>query len=118
MRKFNLKIKEMRKFILIVAIALGISGCGVDKNLLTEEEAVNWSNKNDTIYYHKLPVAVFTHFEVELYRGRTDKEICLSALDIDTMNLEPEIIRYVHTKHPNDKVQFTPMYREYKNKNK
>jgi predicted transcriptional regulator len=108
----------MRKFILIGAIALGISGCGVDKNLLTEVEAKNWSNRNDTIFYHQLPVAVFTHFEVELYRGRTDKEICLSALDIDTMNLEPEIIRYVHTKHPEDKVQFTPMYREFKNNHK
>jgi len=32
------------------------------------------------------------------------------------MNLEPDIIRYVHTKHPFDKVQFTPLYREYKNK--
>jgi len=108
----------MRKFILIVAIALGISGCGVDKNLLTEAESKNWSNRNDTIFYHQLPVAVFTHFEVELYQGRTDKEICLSALDIDTMNLEPDIIRYVHTKHPEDKVQFTPMYREFKNKHR
>jgi len=108
----------MRKFILIGAIALGISGCGVDKNLLTEVEAKNWSNRNDTIFYHQLPVAVFDHFEIELYRGRTYKEMCLNALNIDTMNLEMEIMRYVHTKHSDDKVQFTPMYREYKNTHK
>jgi hypothetical protein len=66
--------------------------------------------------YRNTPVAVFTHYEVELYRGRTDHEICLSALDIDTNNLEPDIIRYVHTKHPDDKVQFTPLYHEWKYK--
>ena len=106
----------MRNVFWVTAIVLGIYGCGVDKNLLTKEESVNWSSKNDTIFYRGVGVAVFTHYEVELYRGRTDREICLSALDIDTMSLEPEIIRYIHTKHPYDKVQFTPVYREYKNK--
>lgn len=106
----------MRKIFWIAAIVIGIYSCGVDKNLLTKEEASNWNSQNDTIFYRGVGVAVFTHFEIELYRGRTDKEICLSALDIDTLNLEPDIIRYVHTKHPGDKVQFTPLYREYKNK--
>ena len=106
----------MRNVFWVAAIVLGIYSCGVDKNLLTKEEVVNWSSHNDTIFYRGVGVAVFTHYEVELYRGRTDREICLSALDIDTMSLEPEIIRYVHTKHPYDKVQFTPVYREYKNK--
>lgn len=108
----------MKKLVLLVAVVLGLSNCGMDKNLLTEAEAKNWSNRNDTIFYHQLPVAVFDHFEIELYRGRTDKEMCLNALDIDTLNLQPEIIRYVHTKHPDDKVQFTPLYREFRNKNK
>jgi hypothetical protein len=108
----------MRKIILMAAIICGLSSCGVDKNLLTDVEIKDWSSQNDTIFYRKLPVAVFTGYEIELYRGRTDKEICLDALDIDTANLAPEIIRYVHTKHPGDKVQFTPMYREFKNKNK
>lgn len=108
----------MKKLVLLVAVVLLLSNCGIDKNLLTEAEAKNWSNRNDTIFYHQLPVAVFDHFEIELYRGRTDKEMCLNALDIDTANLAPEIMRYVHTKHPLDKVQFTPLYREFKNKNK
>ena len=104
--------------LLVISIATFFTSCGIDKNLLTEAEAKNWSNRNDTIFYHQLPVAVFDHFEIELYRGRTDKEMCLNALDIDTMDLEMDLIRYVHTKHPDDKVQFTPMYREFKNKNK
>jgi hypothetical protein len=108
----------MKTLAILFAIVLVLGSCAVDKNLLTETEKINWSNRNDTIFYHNMPVAVFTHYEVELYRGRTDHEICLSALDIDTLNLEPDIIRYVHTKHPDDKVQFTPIYQEFKNKHK
>ena len=108
----------MRKFILMVAVICGLSNCGVDKNLLTEVEIKEWSNRNDTIFFRSHPVAYFTHFEIELYRGRTDREICLEALEIDTVSLENDIIRYVHTKHPDDKVQFMPVYRAYKNKNK
>lgn len=108
----------MKSLIILLSISIAtlFTSCVTDKNLLTESEKFDWSNRNDTIFYKNLPVAVFTHYEVELYRGRTDHEICLSALDIDTLNLETEIIRYVHTKHPNDKVQFTPLYREWKNK--
>lgn len=106
----------MKSIILVALAILALSSCATDKNLLTSAEKFDWSSRNDTIFYRNAPVAVFTHYEVELYRGRTDREICLSALDIDTVNLEPEIIRYVHTKHPYDKVQFTPLYREWKNK--
>jgi hypothetical protein len=103
------------KTIILMALLL-LTSCAADKNLLTTTERVDWSNRNDTIFYRRMPVAFFTHYEVELYRGRTDREICLKALDIDTVNIEPEIIRYVHTMHPNDKVQFMPLYREWKNK--
>jgi len=106
----------MRKFILMSAIVLGFYSCAVDKNLLTADELPNWSSHNDTIFYRGVGVATFTHFEIELYRGRTDLEICLSAIDLDTINIEYDIIRYVHTKHPNDKVQFKPVYEEYKHK--
>jgi len=106
----------MKSIILVIVTILALASCVTDKNLLTKSEQFEWSNRNDTIFYRNTPVAVFTHYEVELYRGRTDHEICLSALDIDTNNLEPDIIRYVHTKHPNDKVQFTPLYHEWKYK--
>ena len=106
----------MKSIILVIVTILALASCVTDKNLLTKSEQFEWSNRNDTIFYRNTPVAVFTHYEVELYRGRTDHEICLSALDIDTNNLEPDIIRYVHTKHPTDKVQFTPLYHEWKYK--
>ncbi len=102
------------KKIAILMISLVLGSCGVDKNLLTAKESNVMSSKNDTIFYSNTPVAVFTHYEIELYKGETSREICLSALDIDTLDMESLIIKYVHTKHPNDKVQFTPIYKEYK----
>ena len=104
----------MKKLVILVIALLG--SCSVDKNLLTDSEKKDWSSRNDTIFYCNIPVSFFTHYEIELYKGETTREICLSALYIDTLSLESEIIRYVHTKHPKDKVQFTPVYREYKNK--
>jgi len=106
----------MKTLAIIFSIALVLGSCAVDKNLLTPDELKIMTSKNDTIFYGNLPVAVFTHYEVELYKGETTREICLSALDIDTLETEPLIIKYVHTKHPEDKVQFTPVYKEYKNK--
>jgi hypothetical protein len=108
----------MKTIILAIVAILLLSSCATDRNLLTTTEQVNWSNRNDTIFHNNAPVAVFTHYEIELYRGRTDKEICISALDLDTSNLDYDIIRYIHTKHPYDKVQFTPVYHEYKYKKK
>ena len=106
----------MKTLAIIISIALVLGSCAVDKNLLSPTESKLMSSRNDTIFYGNLPVAVFTHYEVELYKGDEYREICLSALEIDTLETEPLIIKYVHTKHPYDKVQFTPIYREYKNK--
>lgn len=103
-------MKNLILFAIVIA-SLSFTRCGIDKNLLTTTERPDWSSRNDTIFYRMKPVAVFTHYEVELYKGETSKEICLSALDIDTMDLEPLIIKYVHTVHPDDKVQFKPIYK-------
>lgn len=104
----------MKKLLLLTScMILGIllTKCAVDKNLLTETERVDFSSKNDTIMFKNRPVAVFTHYEVELYKGEVTNELCLSALYIDTSNIEPLIIKYVHTVHPNVKVQFRPKYK-------
>lgn len=102
----------MKNLILIGALIATLFSCATDKNLLTSVERKDWSNRNDTILYKQTPVAVFTHYEIELYKGDEYREICLSALQIDTMDLELGIIRYVHTVHPDDKVQFRPRYRD------
>ena len=101
----------MKTIIALLSITLILSSCVTDKNLLTNVERLDWSNKNDTILYKQKPIAVFTHYEVELYKGETSREICLEALDIDTIDVEPLIIKYVHTVHPDDKIQFIPKYK-------
>jgi len=83
----------------------------MDKSLLSKPELTEWSNRHDTLFLKKNPVAVFTHYEVELYKGSVTKEICLEALTIDTSDVEAGIIKYAHTLHPNDKVQFKPKYK-------
>jgi hypothetical protein len=103
-------MKNLILFAIVIATLL-FTSCVTDKNLLTASERPDWSSRNDTILYKQMPVAVFTHYEVELYKGETSKEICLSALQIDTLDLEPLIIKYVHTVHPKDKVQFKPLYK-------
>jgi hypothetical protein len=102
----------MKILILFTILIVTLFSCVADKNLLTSVEIPDWSNRNDTILYRQMPVAVFTHYEIELYKGDEYKEICLSALNEDTMDLEKQIIRYVHTVHPDDKVQFRPRYRD------
>lgn len=102
----------MKILILFAIVIVTLFSCATDKKLLTSVERQNWSNRNDTILYRQTPVAVFTHYEIELYKGDEYREICLSALNVDTMDLERQIIRYVHTVHPDDKVQFRPRYRD------
>lgn len=99
------------KTITFLILCILFTQCALDKELLSKPELVDWSNRHDTIFYKKAPVAVFTHYEVELYKGTKTKEICLDALYIDTVDVEPLIIKYVHTVHPNDKVQFKPKYK-------
>lgn len=94
----------------IILSILLLSGCATDRNILTDSEMNNWSNRNDTIFYKNDPVAFFTHYEIELYNGKTDRELCLSELKLDTIDRGYDIIKYVHTKHPKNKVQFKPYY--------
>jgi hypothetical protein len=48
---------------LIIAIAILIGGCSVDKDIIGKDE---WSSKNDTIFYSNKAVAFYDHSEYEL----------------------------------------------------
>ena len=89
----------MKSIILLIVAILILSGCATDKNLLNNTELFDWSNRNDTIFYKNAPVAVFDHFEIELYRGRTDKEMCLNALNIDTVKFIRNILLIKFSSH-------------------
>lgn len=96
------------KNILIIASILLLTRCATEKNTLTPQELSRWTNRNDTLFYNGLPAAVFTGFELELYKGEVSQEICIEQIS-DEAPLDT-IVYYVHTLHRNDKVQVISTY--------
>ena len=96
------------KKIVMFAMCLLIASCAVEKNTLTPDELTHWSNRNDTLFYNGAPAAVFTGFELELYKGDVTQEICIEQIN-DEAPLD-SIVYYVHTLHHNDKVQVVSTY--------
>ena len=103
------------KQLFIFATALLIASCATRKNTLSANELSKWSSKNDTLYYKGQPTAVFTGYEVELYKGEMTRELCLEQLNDMVIEID-SILLYVHTIHHNDKVQVVSTYNKYKNK--
>lgn len=93
---------------LIIAIALVIGGCSVDKDIISKDELNKWSSKNDTIFYSNRAVAFYDHSEYELNpsHGRHSKpiqELSITQLSFDIKT--DELIKYVHTIHKRQKVE-------------
>lgn len=96
------------KYLIILTILI-LGSCVVDRHTLTLAEAQDWSNNNDTIYYRSIPLAIFTSIEVELYEGKITRELCLVQIN-DTIADEHQLIKYIHNRHPHDKVQIKTIY--------
>ena len=97
------------KRILTLLLFVGMIGsCAIERNTLTAEELKHWSNHNDTLFYNGLPAAVFTGYELELYKGDVTQEICIEQIN-DEAPLD-SIVYYVHTLHHHDKVQVVSTY--------
>ena len=94
---------------LIILTLLILGSCAVDRNTLTLHEAQDWSSNHDTIFYRHQPIAVFTSIELELYDGKITRELCLVQIN-DTISDESSLIKYIHNRHPHDKVQLKTMY--------
>jgi len=103
------------KKLIISACVLLVTGCAVDRQILSKEDLKNWESNRDTLYYRTVPVAVFTGYEMELYNGKMTKELCLEQIN-DTMVPIDEIVLYVHTRHREDKVQVVSTYSKNKQK--
>ena len=85
-----------------------IGSCATERNTLNSEELTHWSNRNDTLFYNGIPAAVFTGYELELYKGDVTQEICIEQIN-DDAPLD-SIVYYVHTLHHHDKVQVISTY--------
>ena len=96
------------KHLITLAFIFLVASCAIEKNTLTSEELTHWTNRNDTLFYDGSPAAVFTGFELELYKGDLTQEICIEQIN-DEAPLD-SIIFYVHTLHHNDKVQVISTY--------
>jgi len=105
------------KKLIALAVCVALGGCATDKNLLSIVEMQQWSNRNDTIFHKQIPVAMFTHYEVELYKGERVNELCLQQVNDSLFDITG-LIKYVHTVHPKDKVQIVSMYSILKKKYK
>ena len=105
----------MKKIIGLLLVIGILSRCAIDKQILTSVELNRWCSHSDTLYYDHVPVAVFTGYEMELYKGDMIKELCLEQIN-DTIVPIDSIVLYVHTYHRNDKVQVVSMYAKNKAK--
>ena len=104
------------KRILGVLLVIGvIASCAVDKQILSSSELKRWCSRKDTLYYDCVPVAVFTGYEMELYKGDMTIELCLEQIN-DTVVSIDSIVSYVHTFHRDDKVQVIGTYSRNKAK--
>ena len=97
----------MKKLLIAIAL-LSVFGCSVNKDVMSKQEISKWSVKSDTIFCNSVAVAVYDHSEFELNpsHGRHAKPIQeLSILQIG-FNVEIDnLINYIHTIHPKQKVE-------------
>lgn len=105
----------MKKLLGLLLVIGMISSCAVDKQILSSSELKRWDSHRDTLFYDHIPVAIFTGFEVELYKGDMTNELCIEQIN-DTVVPIDSIVLYVHTYHRNDKVQVVSMYAKNKAK--
>jgi len=99
----------MKKTLVAVGILMiSLVSCSVDKEIITKDEFVKWSVKDDSIYYNSKSVAYYDHSEYELNpshgkHSKTIQELSITQLVLDVKT--DELIKYVHTLHPRQKVE-------------
>ena len=98
-------MKYLKLTLLISTVCVGlITGCSVDRNILSENEKTEWTVMGDTIFRNNRPVAVYDHIEYELYSGKATIEISINQIDGNPENTL-SLVRFVHYSHKKDKVE-------------
>lgn len=99
----------MKKTLVAVGILMiSLVSCSVDKEIITKDEFVKWSVKDDTIYYNSKSVAYYDHSEYELNPSHGKHAKPIQELSITQLRFEvktDELIKFVHTLHPRQKVE-------------
>jgi hypothetical protein len=98
-------MKNLKLIILTSIVYVGlITGCSVDRNILSENEKTEWTVMGDTIFRNNRPVAVYDHIEYELYSGKETIETSINQIDGNPENTL-SLVRFVHYSHKKDKVE-------------
>jgi hypothetical protein len=98
----------MKKQLIIAGLAIVLGSCSVDKEIISKAEFVKWSTKNDTIFYNAKSVAYYDHSEYELNPGHGKYAKPIQELSITQLSFDVKIddlIKFVHTIHPKQKVE-------------
>ena len=98
----------MKNRLMIAGFILALGSCSIDKEIISKAEFEKWSTKNDTIFYNIKPVAYYDHSEYELNPGhgkyaKPIQELSITQLRFDVKT--DELIKYIHTIHPRQKVE-------------
>jgi hypothetical protein len=112
---FNPKIYEMKNYLIVLIgaliVSLSITSCANSKHMnemhLSQEEVNKFSVKGDTIYYNFKEVAIVQSVEWEYIPGEEDMrmEISLKQTRIYEDGLTKKLIKYVHTRYPEAKIE-------------
>ena len=98
----------MKTQLMIAGLILALGSCSVDKEIISKSEFAKWSSRNDTIFYNAKPAAYYDHSEYELNPGhgkyaKPIQELSITQLSFDVKT--DELIKFVHTLHPRQKVE-------------
>ena len=100
----------MKKFLLILLIALFAGSCGVlkDQYKMSDKEITEKglrTEKNSVIANDSVVVANVTSVELELYNGKMVQEISVTLTNTGLLYDAEDILRFLHTKYPKSKIE-------------
>jgi len=98
----------MKQMLILGLIIMSIVSCSTYKETVSKEELTKWSHSNDTILYNGKPIAFYDHSEYELNPSHGRHAMPIQELSITQLSFDvkiDELIKYVHTIHPKQKVE-------------
>lgn len=99
-------MKKVTAILLLVVAAFYLQSCASKKYIMSDEEIASkgYSIKEWTIMRNDTVVGHLTSTEWELYRNHLTREISIATSYSSDSEMQ-EILRFVHTKFPNDKIE-------------
>lgn len=97
---------KIKFFFMLLSLLLIATSCASKKYLMSDEEiaAKGYSIRNWDVVRNDTVVGHLTSTEWELYRNHLTREISISTGFSSDSEMQ-EILRFVHTKFPNDKIE-------------